>query len=140
MSVKCKIRGLPTKANLMTRGIIDPDAQLCVAGCGEVETTQHLLVSCPIFSGLWHLVHAWVGVSGVDPVDVSAHFLQFSNLIGGASTRRSFKQLLWLLCVWVLCTERNNKQFNNTEISIHQCFEKFQIHYYVCGWIKVCDI
>jgi hypothetical protein len=80
------------------------------------------------------MVCAWIGVSGVDPDDVSAHFLQFTNLLGGASTKRSFLQLLWMLCVWVLWTERNNRQFNNTEISIQQCFEKVQLHSY--WWLK----
>jgi hypothetical protein len=93
---------LPTKANLVTRGMLNPDTQLCVAGCGEVETTQHLFVSCPIFSRLWHMVRAWIGVSGVDPVDVSDHFIQFTNILGGASTKCSFMQLVWLVCVWVL--------------------------------------
>jgi len=90
---------LPTKPNLVTRGMLGPDAQMCVAYCGEVETTQHLFLSCPIFSRLWHLVRAWIGVSGVDLADVSDHFVQFINLLGGASTKRSFMQLLWLLCV-----------------------------------------
>jgi len=99
---------LPTKANLVARGILGQDAHLCVSGCGEVETTQYLFISCPIFSELWHLVRAWIRMSGVDPVDVSDHFLQFTHLIGGAATRRSFMQLLWLLCVSVLWTERNN--------------------------------
>jgi len=125
---------LSTKANLETRGMLGPDAQMCVAGCGEGETTQHLFVSCPIFSWLWHLVRAWIGVSGVDPADVSNHFVQFTNLLGGASTKRSFMQLLWLVYVWVLWTERNNRQFNNTNISIHQCFKNVQIHSY--WWMK----
>jgi len=43
---------LPTKANLVARGMLGHDAQLCVVGCGEVETAQHLFVSCPIFSEL----------------------------------------------------------------------------------------
>lgn len=40
---------LPTKSNLLARGIISHEAQMCVAGCGEVETAQHLFVSCTIF-------------------------------------------------------------------------------------------
>lgn len=77
-------------------------------------------------------------MSGVDPVDVSAHFVQFTNLLGGASTKHSFMQLLWLVCVWVLWTERNNRQFNNTDISILQCFEKVQIHSY--WWMKATNV
>jgi len=120
---------LPTKANLVARGMLGQDAQLCVAGCGEVETAQHLFVSCPIFSKLWHHVRAWIGVSGVDPIDVSDHCLQFTYLTGGTTTKRSFMHL-----VWVLWTERNNRQFNNTETNIHQLFEKIQINSY--RWLK----
>jgi hypothetical protein len=98
----------------------------------------NLFVSCPIFSGLWHHVRAWIGVCEVDPVNVSDHFLQFTYLTEGATTIRSFMQLLWLLCVSVLWTERNNRQFNNTEISIHQLFEKVQIHSY--WWMKAANI
>ncbi|GAU21296.1 hypothetical protein TSUD_287060 [Trifolium subterraneum] len=43
---------LPTKSNLAIRGIIIPEAQSCVTGCGEMETTQHLFISCSIFGSL----------------------------------------------------------------------------------------
>lgn len=43
---------LPTKSNMMARGIISPEAQLCVSGCREVETAQHLFVTCIIFREL----------------------------------------------------------------------------------------
>lgn len=69
---------LPTQANLVARGMLAQDANLCVAGCGEVETIQHLFVSCPIYSALWHQVRAWIGVSGADPIEESDHF--FSSL------------------------------------------------------------
>lgn len=49
----CLLRNrLPTKANLVARGTLAPDAQLCVSGCRAVETAQHLFVSCPIFGDL----------------------------------------------------------------------------------------
>jgi len=47
-------------------------------------------------------------------------------------------QLLWLACVWVLWTERNNRQFNNTENFIHQLVEKVQIHSY--WWMKTANV
>ena len=128
---------LPTKANLVARRMLAHDANLCVAGYGEAETAQHLFVSCPIFSALWHQVRAWTGVSGADPFDVSDHFIQFTFLTGRAATQRSFMQLVWLSCVWVLWTERDNRQFNNTEINIHQLFEKIQTHSY--WWLKAAN-
>ncbi|GAU40500.1 hypothetical protein TSUD_189820 [Trifolium subterraneum] len=52
---------LPTKVNLITRGILPLTAQLCVSGCGEVETAQHLFLSCSMFGSLWSLVSSWIG-------------------------------------------------------------------------------
>jgi hypothetical protein len=40
---------LPTKVNLVSRGIITLDDHLCIAGCGSVETAQHLFHSCSFF-------------------------------------------------------------------------------------------
>jgi hypothetical protein len=46
----CLLRDrLPTKANLVTRGILSPVAHFCVSGCGAVESAQHLFISCSIF-------------------------------------------------------------------------------------------
>lgn len=73
-------------------------------------------------------------MNGVDPIDVSDHFLQFTYLTGGTTTKQSFMHLLWLLCGWVLWTEHNNRQFNNTESNIHQSLEKIQINSY--WWLK----
>ncbi|CAJ2647900.1 unnamed protein product [Trifolium pratense] len=47
---------LPTKANLVTRGILSTTDHHCVSGCGEVKTAQHLLLSCSTFGALWSLV------------------------------------------------------------------------------------
>lgn len=81
---------------------------------------------------IWHYVRDWIGVCGVDQFDTANHFVQFTYLLGGAATRRSFMQLLWLLCVCVLWFELNNRRFNNTQNSIHQLVEKVQMHSYRC--------
>jgi hypothetical protein len=47
---------LPTKANLVTRGILPIAAHLCVFSCGEVESAHHLFLSCSTFGPLWALV------------------------------------------------------------------------------------
>jgi hypothetical protein len=36
---------LPTKENLVVRGIISHDNQLCVTGCGGIKTAHHLFLS-----------------------------------------------------------------------------------------------
>jgi len=85
---------LLTKSNLLARRIISLEAQRCVTGCGEVETTQHLFVSCAVFSELWSLVRQWIGVYEVDPLDINQHFIQFIYLSGGSTKRRFFMQLV----------------------------------------------
>ncbi|GAU35630.1 hypothetical protein TSUD_30470, partial [Trifolium subterraneum] len=37
---------LPTKTNLVIRGILSPTAHFCVSGCGEAESAHHLFISC----------------------------------------------------------------------------------------------
>ncbi|PNX56549.1 70 kDa peptidyl-prolyl isomerase, partial [Trifolium pratense] len=69
---------LPTKDNLVTRGVLSSTAHSCVFGCGEAESVHHLFISCSTVQVA--LVH----------VDHSA---------GGSRARRSFLQLIWLACV-----------------------------------------
>jgi len=66
---------LPTKSNLLARGILAHDMSVCVAGCGDYESAQHLFLSCNTFGSLWHLVRNWVGCSGVDTDNISNHFM-----------------------------------------------------------------
>ncbi|GAU25294.1 hypothetical protein TSUD_18070 [Trifolium subterraneum] len=47
---------LPTKAYLVSRGILSSEAHYYVFGCGAVESAQHLFLSCSIFGSLWALV------------------------------------------------------------------------------------
>jgi hypothetical protein len=53
---------LSTRDDFVRRHIITLDSQLCVIGCGGVETTHHLFLSCPVFAPLWHLIRGWVGM------------------------------------------------------------------------------
>ncbi|CAJ2674421.1 unnamed protein product [Trifolium pratense] len=74
---------LPTKANLVTRGIISTEAHLCVSGCGEVESAQHLFLYCSSFGSLWSLVSSWIGSSSVTAQTLSEHLVQFTDSAGG---------------------------------------------------------
>ncbi|GAU29681.1 hypothetical protein TSUD_53330 [Trifolium subterraneum] len=129
---------LPTKTNLATRGIITSEAQACVAGCGGMETAQHLFIACSIFGSLWSSVRSWIGFSSVDPHNLTDHFLQFTFSSGGLSVRRSFLQLTWLVCVWVIWNERNQRLFRNSEQSLPQLLDKVKLYSY--WWLKTTNI
>ncbi|GAU21589.1 hypothetical protein TSUD_131730 [Trifolium subterraneum] len=129
---------LPTKDNLANRGIITLEAQSCVAGCGALESAQHLFISCSTFGSLWMSVRSWLGVSSADPLDLADHFRQFTFIAGGVRTRRAFLQLIWLICVWTIWKERNNRLFRNSEQSVSQLMDKVKLHFY--RWLKASNI
>jgi hypothetical protein len=67
-----------TKYNLVRRGIILFDSQLCVFGCGHNESADHLLIHCPTFGELWQHIKTWISVYSVDPQHIMDHFIQFA--------------------------------------------------------------
>jgi hypothetical protein len=129
---------LPTRANLVSRGILDPDLHDCVTGCGGIETARHLFLSCNTFGSLWALVRSWIGFSAVDAFSLSDHFVQFTYSTGGLRARRSFLQLVWLACVWVVWSERNLRIFRNSEHTVHQLLDKVKLFSY--RWMRTTDV
>jgi len=68
---------LPTRDNLLHRGIIHQDGTSCIGGCGSSETAAHLILQCDVFGSMWHYVYRWVGISFIAPATVGAHFQHF---------------------------------------------------------------
>ena len=118
----------------MRRGILSDIVVGCLLGCGDVETSQHLFISCEFYGTLWFKVRSWLGVSGPDPFNVSDHFFQFTHSAGGVRARRSFMQLVWLLCAWIIWNDRNQRLFNNMGSSIDKLLDK--VKRYSLWWLK----
>jgi len=114
--------------------ILSHDNQLSVGGCGMEETSNHLFLSCLIFGIIWSHLRNWLGVSGVDPMCLSDHFLQFGHLGGCCSRLLSTLILIWLACIWVLWKERNNMIFNNKVELIHDLVDKVKLLSF--WWLK----
>jgi hypothetical protein len=129
---------LPTKTNLVARGIISPEAHFCVAGCDDIESAQHLFLSCGTFGSLWGLVRSWIGFSAVDTHTIPDHFVQFTYSAGGFRARRSFLQLIWLACVWVIWNERNHRLFNNAASPMTLLLDKIKMFSY--RWLKTTTV
>ncbi|XP_024628821.1 uncharacterized protein [Medicago truncatula] len=99
---------LPTKDNLLRRGIVHPDATNCVGGFALPETADHLFITCSHFSQLWVLVRSWLGFSSVDTFRAFDHVVQFGQLGGFPRSSHHFLKLIWFSCVWTIWKERNN--------------------------------
>jgi len=85
---------LPTKDYLFRRNIIQEDARGCVSGCGVAESADHLFLHCDVFGQVWCLVRHWLGVSSVNLLTTSDHYLHFRTSSGFAISRCSFMNLL----------------------------------------------
>ena len=129
---------LPTKSNLVNHGILDVEASLCVLGCGCVEDARHLFLECSCFGPLWPLVRSWIGFDGVDHCDITHHCVQFEYYTGGLKSRRSFLQLIWLLTMWVIWNERNNRLFKQKQNSIAHLLDI--VKYHSLWWMKVKNV
>ncbi|XP_045819170.1 uncharacterized protein LOC123912363 [Trifolium pratense] len=125
---------LPTKTNLVTRGVISVDARYCVSGCGDAESAHHLFLTCGFFGSLRPMVQDWIGSTAVDANSLHDHFVQFTQSVGGQRSRRSFMQLIWLACVWILWHERNHRLSRNSASSVHQMLDKVKLFSY--WWLK----
>jgi len=55
--------GILTRANLVQRLVLQPNDNMCVVGCGSIETTDHLFLECNPFSNVWYLICHWLGIS-----------------------------------------------------------------------------
>ncbi|KAK2373370.1 hypothetical protein QL285_074404 [Trifolium repens] len=125
---------IPTKSNLVARGIISSEDQFCVSGCGGVESAQHLFLSCSTFGSMWALARSWIDFSAVDAHTLPAHFVQFTYSVGGLCARQSFLQLIWLAYVWVLWNERNHRLFRNVASPVTHLLEKVKMFSF--RWLK----
>jgi hypothetical protein len=129
---------LPTKANLVSRRILSTAAHLCVSGCGEAESAQHLFISCGTFGSLWAFMRSWIGIPVAEYTSLRDHFVQFTYSAGGSQARRSFLQLIWLACVWVVWTERNHMLFRGSTSTTHPLLDKIKLFSF--RWLKATSV
>jgi hypothetical protein len=125
---------LPTKDNLVQRGILIPSDGICVAGCNVSETTSHLFLHCNIYGALWYNVQTWLGIYLVPPGELRHHFIQFTRLSGLPRTTHLFFTVIWFATIWVIWKDRNNRVFRNTSVTLSTLIEKVKLHSFL--WLK----
>ncbi|PNY17176.1 hypothetical protein L195_g013914, partial [Trifolium pratense] len=82
------------------------------------------------FGALWSLVSSWIGSPLVTAQTLSDHFVRFTVSAGDLRARRSFMQLIWLACVWVVWTERNHRLFRDSENTVLHMLDKIKTFSY----------
>jgi hypothetical protein len=125
---------LPTKNNLLRRGVIQATDTDCTTGCGELETVTHLFLGCDTYGSLWSYVLHWLGISSVLHGDLRHHFVQFTHQAGLPRSSYLYLRLIWFASVWVIWKERNNRVFNNVALGVEVLLEKVKLNSFL--WLK----
>ncbi|AES94255.1 transmembrane protein, putative [Medicago truncatula] len=103
-----------------------------VAGLQNRRNTCYYLALIVLLYGPWFVI----GLVSLEPTLIFflISFVQFVHSTGGSKARKSFLQLIWFLCAWVLWTERNNRLFNNAITPMLRLMDK--VKYLLLGWLK----
>jgi hypothetical protein len=70
---------LPTKDNLVRRGMTHLSSLLCFGDCGNNESSKQLFFEYDVFSNLCHAVTKWLEIYIAFSIDVRYHALQFDK-------------------------------------------------------------
>jgi hypothetical protein len=128
------LQRLPTRGNLFRRGLILPPAQaLCVWCSSEVETENHLFMTCPVAVTVWTAVHAWLGLITAVPGNVSLSFQAFGFPLKTKKSAKGF-MLIWQTVVWSLWKARNSLIFDGKKVEIYEIVDA--IKYRSLDWFR----
>jgi len=119
---------IPTRSNLMRRHVLQPNDNLCVGGCGNFETANHLFIGWNLFGSVWYLIYHWLDISFVCPALINDHFIQFIKLTGMPRSSHIYFKFIWLASTWAIWKDRNNRIFKNLVINPHIILEKVKLH------------
>ncbi|GAU31969.1 hypothetical protein TSUD_359140 [Trifolium subterraneum] len=119
---------LPTRENLVRRGVLPLDASAQCPCCdGEIESEDHLLVTCPLARAVWSLVHRWFVVISVVPSTLSSMCESFLKICRKGKNGTKGVLLVWHSVIWALWCARNDNIFSEKVVGSEEVFEKAQI-------------
>ncbi|GKV53510.1 hypothetical protein SLEP1_g60031 [Rubroshorea leprosula] len=118
---------IPTKMNLLTRGIIK-DIQDCKCGiCGEEEEdTKHLFLKCNMVRWLWMACAKWWGIK----VKLEADCWNTFQVAGREPKEKCIRDgwdCIWNSLAWTVWLARNQNTFQGKEINWEKLLELIQL-------------
>jgi len=125
---------IPTRSNLVSRHVIQPIDNLCVGGCGDIETADHLFIGCNLFGSVWYLICLWLDISFVCPGSMEDHFTQFIHMAGLPRSSHYYFKVIWLASTLAIWKDRNNRAFKNTVIDPYRILEKVKLNSFL--WLS----
>lgn len=106
---------LASKHNLLLRGVVFSDNGSCQMCLGEVETTEHIFLHCPISWKLWNEMMQTEGLSWVMPSSLSTLAREWNSL--AIASDKQIWSLIPYALVWSIWMERNQVIFKGKSFS-----------------------
>jgi hypothetical protein len=103
---------IPTKENLVRRGILLNEAAGCDLCDGVSETSKHLFLHCRFTAAVWYEVCRWLGLILVIPPEVVMLYGQLMTCGPNKKIRRGYS-IVWMAFNWVIWNIGNDRIFNN---------------------------
>jgi hypothetical protein len=118
----------------MRRKVLQVTDTVCVYGCGDSESANHLFLECEIPNMVWLHVRNWIGLPTVYPCQQRDHYTQFSLMAGMPRSSHYVFKVIWFACVWMIWKDHNDRVFKNTGSNSSVLIEKIKLSSYL--WLK----
>lgn len=133
-SWKLANNALPISWNLLCRGIIPRDFDpLCPLCKTELESQDHLFLSCHLVLPIWYKIMRWWSLSFTLPSST----IQFLQQCQAVSCHPGLNHLFQMVCIcstWTIWYGRNNFVFNNIAWDVESLFHFIQSKTF--AWIQ----
>ncbi|XP_058761871.1 uncharacterized protein LOC131635274 [Vicia villosa] len=126
---------IPSRENLVKRGILPQSQVLCPYGCSCEENIAHIFFECPAAIVVWNEVYRWLGFWYVSHNSAVQNFMQFAGMSCGGRVNKERLMVIWFACIWTIWKQRNDKVFKTSEQSNRNGVEAIQILSW--SWIKL---
>ncbi|GLT47053.1 hypothetical protein SLA2020_207750 [Shorea laevis] len=124
---------LPSKDNLILRGVKDLSNSNCVLCGAEMEDINHLFAKCRKVQLLWSKICFWWGFSFVPPDNASLLILQLCSLPDSNKARNCWIPIV-LATAWLIWYSRNGAIFRSMTWDENNLVDLVQSKTF--GWIK----
>ncbi|XP_058742316.1 uncharacterized protein LOC131614778 [Vicia villosa] len=112
---KVALNRLPTKDQLVKRGIIRNEQELCVFCDEKAEDLDHLLFKCKISQKVWGNIYVWLDIKDMKDFVGVHHLRNFTQALQGKIKKKKLC-LVWLATVWTIWTWRNKIIFKGDRL------------------------
>ncbi|GAU47989.1 hypothetical protein TSUD_272340 [Trifolium subterraneum] len=125
---------LPTKDNLLRRGILDGSGILCDTLCGKEENVDHLFFQCEHYGKIWALISGWLGFVTAFQGTLSSHSTQFCGMGGLSKSCHILLTTIWAATLFIIWKDRNSRVFKAKHATIEVLVEHIKLQSY--WWLK----